>query len=320
MHVYRWDLDKTYLETDFDSLRGLVRSATEPASAKRAVPGAAALLRAISGQPGSRVFILSGSPVQMRRTLEEKLALDGVTFESLTLKDQLALLRKGEFRAIKGQFGYKLPHLMEARAGLGTAVQETLFGDDAEVDALVYSVYADVVAGRISGRSLSRIMEAAGAYPDDIRLAQRTLRRLSTAEAVSRIFIRVERGVPERRFQALGGRVIAIHSWFQAALVLARDGRVAPATIGEVADMVMVRRDRDLWQLAALAQDLVRRGHLTSDEVDGLALPGALGEAVVEALSRLGPTPQPRPFRPDAGIDYLALVRAWRKGARPKAG
>ena len=81
MHVYRWDLDKTYLETDFDSLRGLVRSATEPASAKRAVPGAAALLRAISGQPGSRVFILSGSPVQMRRTLEEKLALDGVTFE-----------------------------------------------------------------------------------------------------------------------------------------------------------------------------------------------------------------------------------------------
>ena len=44
-HVYRWDLDKTYLKTDFDTLRDLVRSAFERAEAKRAVPGAAALLR-----------------------------------------------------------------------------------------------------------------------------------------------------------------------------------------------------------------------------------------------------------------------------------
>ena len=58
--VQRWDLDKTYLETDFDSLRGLVRSAKEPASTKKATPGATALMRGLCADPDARVSIVSG--------------------------------------------------------------------------------------------------------------------------------------------------------------------------------------------------------------------------------------------------------------------
>ena len=43
--VYRWDLDKTYLRTEFDSIRDLLRTAVEPATRKRTVPGASVLLR-----------------------------------------------------------------------------------------------------------------------------------------------------------------------------------------------------------------------------------------------------------------------------------
>ena len=43
--IFRWDLDKTYLQTDFDSVRALLRTAFEGAEAKRTVPGAATLLR-----------------------------------------------------------------------------------------------------------------------------------------------------------------------------------------------------------------------------------------------------------------------------------
>lgn len=43
--VARWDLDKTYLRTDFDTLRDIVRTALERPDQKRTVPGAAALLR-----------------------------------------------------------------------------------------------------------------------------------------------------------------------------------------------------------------------------------------------------------------------------------
>ena len=33
-HVYRWDLDKTYLKTEFDTFKDLLRSAFEGAEAK----------------------------------------------------------------------------------------------------------------------------------------------------------------------------------------------------------------------------------------------------------------------------------------------
>ena len=45
MHISRWDLDKTYLRTEFDTVRDLVRTAFERADEKRTNPGAATLLR-----------------------------------------------------------------------------------------------------------------------------------------------------------------------------------------------------------------------------------------------------------------------------------
>lgn len=318
MHVYRWDLDKTYLETDFDSFRGLVRSATEPASAKMAVPGAGALLRALSQGPGNRIFILSGSPEQMRRTLEEKLRLDGVRYEQFILKDQLGHLRKGEFRAIRGQFGYKLPELLKARRGLGGSVGETCFGDDAEVDALVYSVYGDALAGRLDATGLSRIMEAAGSYPESIDLALRALRGVGQGEAVQRVFIRAESGLTEGRFGALGGRVVSVHSWFQAALVLCHDARVAPEVVAEVTADVMERREHDEWQVAALAQDLVRRGHVSPDFILSLTWEASLRAALEEALLPLFSGYRQQPFLPHEGIDYVGLIKGWHKRPRPK--
>jgi len=59
-HVYRWDLDKTYLKTEFDTLKQLLRSALEGAEAKVAVPGASALLREILAGGGARICFISG--------------------------------------------------------------------------------------------------------------------------------------------------------------------------------------------------------------------------------------------------------------------
>jgi hypothetical protein len=39
--LYRWDLDKTYLRTDFDTARALLARAFERPSEKLTVPGAA---------------------------------------------------------------------------------------------------------------------------------------------------------------------------------------------------------------------------------------------------------------------------------------
>ena len=44
-HIARWDLDKTYLRTEFDSLRDILRTALERPDEKRTNPGASTLLR-----------------------------------------------------------------------------------------------------------------------------------------------------------------------------------------------------------------------------------------------------------------------------------
>jgi len=325
VHVYRWDLDKTYLQTDFDSVRGLLRAAREPASAKRNVPGSAALLRALSEDETARVVILSGSPTQMRETLAAKLKLDGVRYHELHLKDNLGNLKRGRLRAIRGQFGYKLPRLLEGRKGLGAAVGETLFGDDAEVDALVYSVFADVVAGRINERELGRIMEAAGSYSDQIAAARTAMDSIGHAEAVRHIFIHLDRRMPPSRFRPLGGRVVPIYSWFQAGLVLHGTGQLSAEGLVTVARKVMAATS---WTgaLANHFQDIVRRGHLQLREAQRLVieLEAIAGDdpeiaEVVSACRRrvglLGANPQFIPPEPPEKVDYVRLLKSFGRKA-----
>src|SRR6516165_210674 len=159
MHVARWDLDKTYLRTEFDTLRDLVKTALERPDQKLTNPGASTLLREMV-RAGISVHILSGSPEQMRRRLEDKLRLDGITWDSFTLKPNLQNVLRLRFRAIRDQLGYKLPALLHARSLVdegAAACKETLFGDDAEGDAFVYSLYADYLAGRVSDDTLLEV-------------------------------------------------------------------------------------------------------------------------------------------------------------------
>ncbi len=316
MHIFRWDLDKTYLETDFNSFRGLVRSATEPAHRKRSVPGAAALVRALGAREEVRIAILSGSPTQLRDVLEEKLRLDGVRFDSLTLKDSFGNLRRGRLRAIRGQLGYKLPALLKARRMAKVAATETLFGDDAEADALVYSVYADAIAGQVTAAEVSRLMEAGGAYPDQIDDALEALAGMPQATAVDRIFIRLDRGVPTSRFDALGPRVVPVHSWWQGALVLAELGHLDGAGLSSVLETVTWGEALDSWAVGALTQDLVRRGHLSLQSAEHL--PEEIAVACQRAVERIG-TVEP-PGASPGPIDYAALLaqgagRGWTGGA-----
>ena len=132
--------------------------------------------------------------VQTAGVLEAKLRMDGVRFDSFVLKDNLGHLKRGRLRAVRDQFGYKVPALLNGRIGFGAAVRETCFGDDAEADALIYSVYADAVAGRVAPVELSRVLEAARAYPTAVVEALAALRQVERAEAVDRIFIRLDTG------------------------------------------------------------------------------------------------------------------------------
>lgn len=308
VHVYRWDLDQTYLDTDIHSVRGLLRAAVEPAARKRNVPGSGALIRGLTRSDATaRVVVLSGSPEQMRPVLEQKLALDGVVFDRLVLKDNLGNLRRGRLSAVRGQVGYKLPHLLELRAELGGESGETLFGDDTEADAAIYALYADAIAGRAGPDEVRAVLRASRAYDDVIELALAALARIPPFDAVEDVFIRVHRRVPLSHFRLLGDRITPVFSWFQAAVLLFVRARLDADGLGAVAFACSGEpADHAAWLV-----DLVRRGRLQPDAaravVEACAPLVDVRPALERALDRMGrPTPNFAPPAPD----YLAFLKA----------
>jgi hypothetical protein len=327
--IYRWDLDKTYLQTEFDTLGQLVRTALQKASQKTAVPGAAALIRELRAQGDTSLCIISGSPTQMRAVLEEKLKLDGVEWDELVLKDNVRNLLRGRFRALRGQVGYKLPVLLESRARAPVEAEEVLFGDDAEADAFIYSLYADLVAGRVDEAVLGQVLDTAHVYPDDRARILAAWRSTPRADPVRRIFIHLDRLTPPGHFGRYGPRVVPIFNYFQAALVLLADGHLAPGQVARVAVEMVQTAGHNLLTLSNSFQDLLRRGLPIQAVATPLfqALEGALQgpDAVLQAfrplpdivaaftrrVAALGTTPPPPEAKP---IDYLTVL----EDARPR--
>jgi hypothetical protein len=270
-HVFRWDLDKTYLHTNFDTVVDLLRTAVERPERKRTVPGAASLMREIRASGRVRITIVSGSPEQMRRSLEAKLRLDGVRWDELVLKPNLRNILRLRFRAVREQVGYKLPALLEARRRAPEAAVETLFGDDAEADALVYSLYADVLGGRIGEDTLQAVLEKAGAYPDAIASMRAHVATLAKSDPVRRIFIHLDRKSDPAFFRRYGPRVVPIENYFQAALVLVADGTIPPEAGLRHAASLVIEHDFDVPDLVAVARDVAGRGHVTAAALEAIA-------------------------------------------------
>jgi hypothetical protein len=325
-HTFRWDLDKTYLRTEFDSFRDLAKTAFETAADKSAYPGAPALLRALRAD-GNRICIVSASPSQMRQVLAAKLALDGVDFDEFVLKNNLRNILRGRFRAIRAQIPYKLPALLESRTTYPPAPAETLFGDDAEADAIIYCLYADLLAERIGISDLERILAAARAYPDEVERTIALARAVPKGDAVHRMFIHLDKRSPPMGFRRYGRRLVPVFNYFQTALVLYSDGVLSARQVLFVALEMLDSRQFQLGGLANSLQDLMRRGRLERDvalrlatEASEAAKSGALtgrtdlppfddiARAFTDRVRQLGGTSYPLPVDDDGPLDYVDLV------------
>jgi hypothetical protein len=326
-HIYRWDLDKTYLQTEFDTFRQLVRTALQKAHEKRAVPGAAALIRELRSNGDTHLSIISGSPTQMRAVLAEKLKLDGVEFDELVLKDNVRNLLRGRFKALRGQVGYKLPVLLESRVNAPVEADEALFGDDAEADAFIYSLYADMISRQVSEPIVHQVLTAAEVYPDDVKRVMKAWEKIPPAapESVRRVFIHLDRLTPPARFSRYGQRVVPIFNYFQAALVLMAEGHLTAPQVIRVAIEMVQTAGYNLLTLSNSFQDLFRRGlplaKVAEALTETLSGPQALLSAVrpvpdilAAFTKRLAALGQPPPPLPHKDIDYLALL----DDARPR--
>lgn len=275
--IYRWDLDKTYLRTEFDTIRDLLRRALERPADKLTVPGAAALLRELRATGPAGIYILSGSPEQMRTVLEAKLRLDGIHWDGFTLKPSLRNLLQGRFKFLRDQVGFKLGAMLASREPLSPDLDEILFGDDAETDAFVYSLYADLCAGRVHEGVLLRVLQQAAVMPDDVPKLLALADRLPKRDHCRRIFIHLDRMSSLDTFEVYGPRVCPFYNYFQPALVLLEQGGIDAAAALRVAADLVIDQAFTADALCASYVELVRRGQLTA----------AAAGLIIEALANI---------------------------------
>lgn len=297
--LFRWDLDKTYLRTEFDTFRDLLRTAVEAPGRKESLPGATRLVRTLT--ESAPLHILSGSPEQMRSALETKLKIDGLRWESLTLKPSFKRILKGQLRYVRDQLAYKLIALLRSRVDIGPGADEVLFGDDAEADAFVYSLYADVLADRVPLDTLKELFSQAKVYEEDQRSLLDLIARVPKRDAVRRIYINLDRMSSPQMFADFGARVFPTFNYFQTALVLIEDRMIDVHAALAVGAEYVAHPSTSPDALMASYADVAQRGGIGADTFHAIC--ATKDEVVPERYGRA--TPEIRAF-----IDHLALRTA----------
>ncbi|HVH99577.1 MAG TPA: phosphatase domain-containing protein [Enhygromyxa sp.] len=214
--AYIWDIDKTWLDTRFSQLKGMLKIPFEFAIDKQALPGTTALLHALRQGPDERqhrpLYFITASPPFIRKAIERKMLIDGIEFDGITYKDQIEVFRRREFGSLKEHTAFKLGALLLLARAFPIATRVYLFGDDAERDPLLYCMFADICAGRLRGDRLVRTQMQLGAlqrYAEDVAaLAQDVPAR----ELVHGVHIHLVREPDGGRIREFGSRVIGYPS------------------------------------------------------------------------------------------------------------
>lgn len=272
--VLVWDLDRTYLRTEFESLRDLIRTALQKAKDKVAYPGASALMRALrNGPDGTKrpIYFVSASPPQIRKVVHEKFALDRVEVDGVYFKDNIRNVRPSRLKRLREQTGYKLLALLDLRKRLPPGATLTCFGDDMESDALIYSLFAELEERWIRGTALVEFLAKQGVFHDEaVRIAWRA-RNLPKREGVRRIFINSHGKDDPRYFRRFGTRVTATRNYFQTAVVCAFDATIGAEGVASVGQELLEAKIANAYDHAGAIHDLMERGVVTEAFVAKLA-------------------------------------------------
>jgi hypothetical protein len=324
--VLRWSLDRTYLHSSVETLQAIWLRAADPSSRSGGVSGAAGLLRELGRGP-ARVHLLSNGPAQLRWALEERLRQDRVRWDRLSLEPSLTRSLTARIRAVSDRVGRQLATLLEARVEdqtLGDDAEllpEMLLGDDTDSDAFLYSLYADVLSGRVDRSLLRKVLRRARVSGEVEERCLESLSRLRHGAVVERILVHLDQPRPPSDFDAYGSRMVPVYNLLQAAFVLGEERRLSPDSVLRVAASFVSRDGFDHDALARSYLDLMRRGHVhgglvsplreaiaTPPHDDAAGLGGALS-GMCEQMAEQLRSPPPRVDRRPGELDYAALAR-----------
>ena len=275
--VYVWDLDKTYLDTKFETLKGLLKTAFEKGDQKKNVPGTASLVRALKTSWMKRhpnltmpFYFITGSPPQMEQKIIEKLQFDGIQPQGIFFKDNMQNLKPKRLWRLTKQVGFKLQSLLQLRTRLGEDVRQIFWGDDSEADAVVYCLFSDICARRYNESELVKILKHFHVVGSQMEKIFELQAKFPLHDPVEKIYINLAVDTDHEYYVKFGRRILPTYNTFQTSLDLFQDHRI------------------DAQQVVFVAEDLVKNYEFTSDELewslDNLIRRQVLGQEAVEKI------------------------------------
>ncbi len=264
--VFVWDLDKTYLDTTIDSLRGLLQTILERAFNKKNIPGTDTLLRGLSVDFKARggpdflpIYFITASPPQLEERINDKLRIDNIRPLGCFYKDNLQNLKPGRFWRLTKQVGYKLQALMQLRMNLNENVRQICWGDDSESDAIIYNLYSDICARRVSTNDLRYILEKLHVTGEQVDVILQHLSQVPANDPVERIYINLATDTDPEYYLKFGRRTLATSNTFQVAIDLFQSERISLETVFSVAEDMIYNYYFTQEELMRSFEDLFRR-------------------------------------------------------------
>ena len=270
--VFVWDIDKTYLDTRWGSLRELWRTALEKAFQKKNVPGTGSIVSALKTsweqeRPGRPlpIYFISASPPQMEGQIREKLEYDDILPLGAFFKDNLRNLKPSRMWRLTQQVGYKIQALLQLRTRLKPDVRQILWGDDSESDAIIYSLYSDICARRWPEKDLLNILRGLHVVGEQTDTILDLQDRIPVGDPVEKIYINLATDTDPEYYLKFGRRMVPTQNTFQAALDMLQDGRLTHDQVVRVAHDMLMNYGFTNEELETSFDNLVRRQILGAD-------------------------------------------------------
>ena len=228
--AYIWDIDKTWLDTRFSQLKGMLKIPFEFAVDKQALPGTTALLHALrqgaSGREHRPLYFITASPPFIRMAIERKMLIDGIEFDGISYKDQVEVFRRRHFDSLREHTAFKLSALLLLARAFPAGTDVHLFGDDAERDAQIYCLFADIAAGRLRDDALRQTLIAMGVRTSYADAVVDLAAELEPRERVAGIYINLVRDPSGARIAGYDDRVLGYPNAGAIARVLCERGLI----------------------------------------------------------------------------------------------
>lgn len=222
------DLDKTYIETEFESWVKMARIPFERPHEKITVAGASEVLQSARWSfshaetefaertPAVGLHFVSSSPPQLRSALEGKLIIDDLDWSSDTFKNQTYNLRMARIDLLKHHIAYKTRAILDVLRNAKPGAGVWMIGDNAEYDGFIYVGVKLFLEGILSIKGLKGWLGAARVESQVVGQVVSDLLPIQEKKLrVEGIFIRKLAGYPIIQLPPVTSLISQFESWFQ---------------------------------------------------------------------------------------------------------